>query len=275
MLALPILLSALFATTALARELTRCDTPSPPTDTNLQHLHNSYLATNTTDSQYPLTIKTHIHLITTTATKNDYPPSLLTAQMAVLNEKYAPSHIVFTTESIDHTVNDDWATCEHGPCEMVYKQALRKGGYADLNLYFLSDLANGSLYGTTYLPGDAGNETLRVLDGSVVVAGSMLGGDEEYNLGYTAVHEVGHWFGLLHTFGDGSCDGPGDYIPDTPQQQTATSGCPEMSDSCPDLPGLDPIHNFMDYSSDACMIEFTKFQAIRMRVLYEMLRLGR
>ena len=74
-----------------------------------------------------------------------------------------------------------------------------------------------------------------------------------YNLGKTAVHEVGHWFGLLHTFQDNTCDSgdAGDFIDDTPRQSVSTDGCPVGKDSCPDQPGLDPIHNFMDYGTDA------------------------
>lgn len=62
-----------------------------------------------------------------------------------------------------------------------------------------------------------------------------------------------HWFGLLHTFQDNTCTpgDAGDYCDDTPQQSTATSGCPTGKDSCPSSPGEDPIHNYMDYSTDA------------------------
>jgi hypothetical protein len=55
-------------------------------------------------------------------------------------------------------------------------------------------------------------------------------------------------FGLLHTFQGNSCSGSGDSIADTPQQISATSGCPIGRDSCPSVAGLDPIHNYMDYS---------------------------
>ena len=75
-----------------------------------------------------------------------------------------------------------------------------------------------------------------------------------YDEGQTAVHETGHWLGLLHTFQGYSCSGPGDYIDDTPQQSQSTDGCPNtipLKDSCPSLPGMDAIHNFMDYSTDA------------------------
>ena len=49
---------------------------------------------------------------------------------------------------------------------------------------------------------------------------------------------------------------------DTPAQSSATNGCPVGRDSC-SLPGLDPIHNYMDYSYDSCYNEFTAARASR------------
>ena len=91
-------------------------------------------------------------------------------------------------------------------------------------------------------------------DGCNILAGSVPGGNVYgYTQGKTAVHEVGHWFGLLHTFQDQSCDpaSAGDMIADTPQQSTPTNGCPKGKDSCPASPGLDAVNNYMDYSIDA------------------------
>lgn len=44
---------------------------------------------------------------------------------------------------------------------------------------------------------------------------------------------------------------PGDYCDDTPQESQSTTGCPTGKDSCPGSPGLDPVSNYMDYSTDA------------------------
>lgn len=104
--------------------------------------------------------------------------------------------------------------------------------------------------GFSTLP-DKLNASGYALDGCNIHAGSMPGGNVPgNNLGKTAVHEVGHWFGLLHIFEGFSCDGEGDFVDDTPQQKTSTAGCPSGKNSCPGLQGVDMVSNYMDYSTD-------------------------
>ena len=124
---------------------------------------------------------------------------------------------------------------------------LRKGNYGDLNLYFVPTLP---YYGFCSMPA-AGDDLVDGIweDGCTIRSNTVPGGSAvNYNLGRTVTHEVGHWFGLWHTF-QGGCDGDGDFVGDTPAQAVASTGCPpDGQDSCPNQPGSDAIHNFMDYS---------------------------
>jgi hypothetical protein len=85
-----------------------------------------------------------------------------------------------------------------------------------------------------------------------------------YNLGRTAVHEVGHWLNLHHIWGDtDDCTGS-DFVDDTPQQQLPNYGTPTFPHvSCSNGPNGDMFMNYMDYVDDACMVMFTAGQVVR------------
>lgn len=84
-----------------------------------------------------------------------------------------------------------------------------------------------------------------------------------YNTGRTTSHEVGHWLGLRHIWGDGDCS-VDDFCVDTPNAGQENYGCPTGTDSCIPSPGLDMIENYMDYTDDTCMNIFTADQKNRM-----------
>ncbi len=91
-----------------------------------------------------------------------------------------------------------------------------------------------------------------------------------YNEGRTATHEIGHWLGLRHIWGDGGCT-IDDYCNDTPEAAAANYGCPAGTNSCTAAPdaGPDMIENYMDYTDDLCMNIFTNDQKQRMRAVLE------
>ena len=89
-----------------------------------------------------------------------------------------------------------------------------------------------------------------------------------YGMGKTAVHEVAHWLGLKHIWGDAYCGDDG--IDDTPKQASYTTGCPSaIRITCGNAPYGDMYMNFMDLTNDVCVNMFTRGQKARMRSLFE------
>jgi hypothetical protein len=89
-----------------------------------------------------------------------------------------------------------------------------------------------------------------------------------YNKGRTTTHEVGHWLGLKHLWGDSECGDDG--IADTPPQQKGNNGCPSFPhiSSCSINSYGDMFMDFMDFTNDACMNMFTEGQKAEMRSLF-------
>ena len=95
--------------------------------------------------------------------------------------------------------------------------------------------------------------------------------------GRTPVHEVAHYLGLRHIWGDGGLLGPNDCaqsdgVDDTPYANAQSDfDCDTTRNTCEQVEmffNADPpdlVENFMDYSSEACMNMFTKGQVAIMR----------
>jgi hypothetical protein len=211
---------------------------------------------------FALEVPVYFHVIAASKLRKDgdVPDDQVHAQIDVLNQTYAGTGLSFRLVKITRTINADWFAMDTFQEELDAKTALKEGDATSLNIY--SNLAGGFL-GFAYYPSIVTKQQYQVLDGVVIHFDSMPGGKiKNYNLGYTATHEVGHWAGLAHTF-EGACIGNGDLVDDTPAEATPTSGCPLGKDTCAS-PGVDPIHNYMDYSYDACYEEFTFGQFDRM-----------
>ncbi|MEW2371279.1 zinc metalloprotease [Streptomyces sp. NPDC006656] len=209
----------------------------------------------------PVKVWAHVVAADSTAGGGNVPDSVLAHQVQVLNEGFAPTGFSFTLAGADRTVNPSWhrSTTAGSPQESAMKQALRRGGASDLNIYILDTSATGKTGWATF-PWDYAADPAN--DGIVVSYRALPGGQAPHGLGREVTREAGHWLGLYNVF-QGGCSGPGDYIDDTPAAAFAASGCPEGRDTCA-APGVDPIHNFMNYTDDACRNHFTSGQANRM-----------
>ena len=187
------------------------------------------------------------------------------AQMDVLNNSFSggtggtATPFTFNLVDINRVNNSRWHTAGNRSAEeREMKAALRVGDSATLNIY--SFAVGGGLLGWATFPTDYTADPL--YDGVVILNESVPGGTAApYNEGDTGTHEVGHWLGLYHTF-QGGCRGEGDGVADTAPERSPAYGCPVGRDSCR-KGDVDPIYNFMDYSDDSCMFEFTPGQAAR------------
>lgn len=221
----------------------------------------------------------YVHVVTdgTTGALTD---AQIAAQVDVLNTTFAGgeggarSGFSFRLAGVTRTDNAEWFYAgPGGTVENTMKRTLRQGGPDALNVY---STTAGPYLGWAYLPSIVTKPGQAHLDGVVVdwetLPGTSTTYAGRYDLGETATHEVGHWLNLEHTFA-GGCSAKGDYVDDTPAQKTPTSGCPEGKDTCK-AHGLDPIHNYMDYSYDTCYTEFTPGQVQRMRDAWLLYRAG-
>lgn len=221
-------------------------------------------------------IQVYVHVITRANGTGGVSTQQIQQQMQVLNIGFAGTGWSFNLAGVTTTANDAWYTMQPGTtAESQAKNALRVGTAETLNMY-VAGIGGGLLGWATFPSSYAGQPRL---DGVVLLNQSLPGGTAApYNLGDTGTHEVGHWMGLFHTFQGGCARNAttgGDLVADTPAERSPAYGCPTGRNSCTNLPGNDPITNFMDYTDDACMNNFTPAQDVRMDAAYSAYRFGR
>lgn len=261
-----------------------------------------------------VTIPTVVHVVYKNSAQN-IPTSQIESQIQVLNEDYRKTNTNFnTTRAIFDTLAADveiqfclaskdpqgnsttGITRTQAPSNAVFNplfgfdnvKSTTTGGvdpwpaneYLNIWVCDMSILNQVFVLGYAQFPGDN-----PATDG-VVLQYQHVGRTNDpqaapANLGRTATHEVGHWLGLRHIWGDGPCDST-DYVADTPNASDASqSDCNKNKNTCntedPFWGTIDPpdmVENYMDYSSDACMTMFTKGQKTRMWGFLNTYRVG-
>jgi len=182
---------------------------------------------------------------------------MLIDNMQVLNDAFDP-YYHFTVRETTETIDDDlyFINRPGGRKDRELRPMLHRGTSETLNIY----LVDSAGFGFSSFPLELPFYGIE-LDGVTLNFNSMPGqrgtvpADNYQSLaneGKTLVHEVGHWLGLYHVqqFNiydpedpRGGCQLYGDFVLDTPASFGDVFGCPIGLDSCPDMPGEDPIHN--------------------------------
>ena len=210
-----------------------------------------------------------------------FVPAIGNSQIQFCLAAVDPVGAVLAEPGIDR-INRNTAGFAAPPYSMAYTDAtIKPATFWDPLNYFnlwVADMSGG-LLGYAQFPNNSGLTCFAVNNGpantdGVVVTYFSVGRPpanpfvSPFNLGRTASHEIGHWLGLRHIWGDAGCGT--DCVGDTPYHIGSNIGCPPfpwISTPCANAPYGDMWMNYMDYTDDACMFMFTKVQRANMRTV--------
>ena len=290
-------MSLFFIFITLSSHAQRCETYEyykkyPITNSTSNRVTDQDKSTRDTIANEVITIPVVIHVLYNNATQNISEAQIL-SQLQSLNNDYrrvnadasnvpnafapvaADARIIFCLAKVDasgkpttgiirkYTSIQSWLTDDG------MKYSAQGGDNAwDAKRYLNIWVCNlfGRSLGYSSLPGSQSDRDGVVIQYNVFGTTGTLAAP--FNKGRTVTHEIGHWLGLKHIWGDASCGDDG--IADTPPQQGFNNGCPSFPHrtTCSINGAGDMFMNFMDFTDDACMNMFTKGQANKMRSLF-------
>ncbi len=274
----------------------RCGTPATFVDTGITRgsaADCSATNTNPLDEYDPsngkFTVRVVVHVIQDAAGNGFVSEALVQSQIDVLNEDYLAlagtnggtghdsqiSFILATedpdgnpTTGITYSMNTTWYN-DGGS----YWNTLAWDPTRFLNIY-TNGIGSAGVLG--YVPALPQSGTPGAKSDRVVIAWEAFGRNSPgfpYDLGRTATHEIGHFFGLYHPFdggcGSGDCHKSGDLICDVVDVSGPNFNCSRVP-GCGG--GSAPIHNYMNYTDDRCLTEFSPEQVRRMRCTFQFFR---
>ena len=187
------------------------------------------------------------------------------AQVDVLNEAFTGTEFSFYLALVTRTENEAWLSLsDEGVPSLPIRNALMVDTDHVINV-FIGDMQREAIGWSVFTDSPDPKSHAIVLDFVALPGGPF---DPDYDSGITLAHEMGHYFSLRHPYERGCLPDPtkGDFVADTPPTSNSWfRQCPTVADSCPDLPGNDPVTNYMYATTDACRSTWSAGQIDRMQ----------
>ncbi|PFH56772.1 hypothetical protein XA68_16020 [Ophiocordyceps unilateralis] len=267
-------LALLNGVTAAASYGSDTSDPSPAMLEMLEQLEKKKFQGVQDRTELPINVNVVMHVITRLEEHQDQIRNdELRKQVDMMNAAFQLGSISFSLrdEHVFRTTNPIWFAGDdlHG-----MQRRLRKGDAKTLNIYVTGTVKDGDsgkvIQGYARLPDAISGPDGLGLDGVVMGFDSLPRESAHGSIvkGKTAVHETGHWFGLLHT-NTGDCLNDGDHVDDTRPGRSTNSETCQPEKPCP---GQGRVDNFMSWTHDECQQRFTPGQLKRARQLWKIYR---
>ena len=203
--------------------------------------------------------------------QGNVPSTWINDQIEALNLSFAGFYggvdTGFRFELAGRRSHDERPLVQHDPGRrgrVQGERALRRGGADALNIYTVD---GGKYLGWAYFP--SGYKSRPHVDGVIIASARCRAARFRASGLQPRLHRHARGRSLARPVPHvpGRCNAKGDYVSDTPAEKGPAFGCQVGRDTCLEA-GVDPIHNYMDYSDDPCYFEFTAGQAERMQAQY-------